>query len=84
MEVGYVREWVPKERSKHTVSGELALEGFLRGVFDSMDLVVSIEIAAGITASNLEEYAEGTGTLIRRIGNDLTARVELLEKGACR
>ena len=83
MEVGSVRQWVPKERAKHTVSGELALEGFLRSVFDAMDAVVRTEISGGITASSLENYAPEIGELVGRIVNDVIARVELLEKGTC-
>jgi len=82
-EVGWVRENVAKERVKHTVSGELALKGFLQGVYDTMDSVVTTEIAAGITASNLESYAPDISPLVIRIANDVTARVELLEKGTC-
>jgi hypothetical protein len=83
MEVGYVRQWIPKQRLQHTVSGELALEGFLRSIFDAMDSVVSTESIAGITASNLEDFAAESGDLIKRIANDVTARVELLEKETC-
>jgi hypothetical protein len=82
-EVGWVREYVAKERVKHTVSGELALKDFLQGVYDTMDSVVTTEIAAGITASNLESYSPEISPLVIRIGNDVTARVQLLEKGAC-
>jgi len=83
MQVGYVRQWVAKERTKHTVSGELHLFGFLQGVYDQMESVVVMEIAAGVTASNLEKYAPELGGLGKQIGNDVTARVELLEKGSC-
>jgi hypothetical protein len=83
MQVGYVRQWVAKERTKHTVSGELGLDGFLRGVFDAMDSVVVTEIAAGVTVSNLEKYAPELSPLMIQIANDVTARVELLEKGTC-
>lgn len=83
LQIGYLHQKVPKERLKHTVSGELALEGFLRGVFDSMDSVVAVESIGGITASNLEKYAPSVSAFIGRISNDLIARVELLEKDTC-
>ena len=82
-EVGWVREYVGKQRQKRTVSGELALDGFLRGVFDGMESIVSMEIAAGLTLSNLENYAPEISKLNIQIANDVTARVELLEKGIC-
>jgi hypothetical protein len=82
-EVGYVRQYVAKQRGKRTVSGELALEGFLRGVYDTMDSVVAIESSARLTLSHLENFAPPIGKLVISIGNDVTARVELLEKGNC-
>lgn len=82
-ELGWVREYVAKQRTKHTVSGELALERFLRGAYDEMDSVVTTEIAYGITASNLESYVPEISPLMIRVANDVTARVELLEKGTC-
>jgi hypothetical protein len=83
MQTGYVRQYVAKEHARHTVSGELALEGFLRGVFDAMESMVATETIAGVTASNVEKYAPEIAPLQARIGNDVTARVELLEKATC-
>lgn len=82
-EAAWVHQYVGKERAKHTVSGELALRGFLEGVFNTMDNIVQTEIAAGITLSDLEKYAPEISPFIIRIANDATARVELLEKGTC-
>jgi hypothetical protein len=82
-EIDYVRQSLAKQRAKHTVSGELSLDAFLRGVYDAMSSVVAMEVASGITASNLESYFAEIGKLNGRIGNDVQARVELLEKGTC-
>jgi hypothetical protein len=82
-EIDYVRQSLAKQRAKHTVSGELSLDGFLRGVYDAMSSVVAMEVAGGVTASNLDSYFAEIGGLNMRIGNDVQARVELLEKGTC-
>ena len=83
MQIGYVRQYVARERSRHTVSGELALEGFLRGVFDAMESMVATETITGVTASDVEKYAPEIAPLSAQIGNDVAARVELLEKATC-
>jgi len=57
MQVGYVRRTVAKERIKHTVSGELNLLDFVRGVFDANEAVVSLEATSQLTLSNLESFA---------------------------
>ncbi len=82
-EVGWTAQYVTKERTKHTVSDELALKGFLDGVFSAMESVVQAEDAAGVTLSDLDKYAAEQGKLIGRVGNDVSARVELLEKATC-
>jgi len=82
-EVTWARQYVAKERVKHTVSGELSLKGFLEGVFSVMDNVAQTEVAAGVKLSELEKFATEQGSLNIRIGNDVIARVELLEKGTC-
>ena len=82
-EVVWTRQSVAKERLKHSVSGELELRGFLQGVFDMMDNVVRTEVAAGVTLSDVEKYAPEISSLLLRMSNDVTARVELLEKGNC-
>jgi hypothetical protein len=83
MQVGYARQFVAKQRVKRTVSGELALQTFIHGVFDSMQSVVMMEISAGLTLSALETLAPQIGKLDGLISNDVIARVELLEKGTC-
>jgi hypothetical protein len=82
-EIGWVRKWIEKQRIRRTVSGELALRGFLQGVYDAIDIVVSLEVAGQVTLSTLEKYAPEIGGLIIPISNDVSARVELLEKGTC-
>ena len=83
MEIGNIRQFVAKQRVKRTVYGELALHGFLTSVYDAMDSVVSFEVAGGLTPSGLEKYAPELSALDIRIGNDVNARVALLEKGSC-
>ena len=83
LEIGYVRQSLAKLRVKRTVSEELALHGFLRGVHDAMDSVVGMEVASGLTLSSLESYGSEISKIERLIANDVTVRVELLEKGAC-
>jgi hypothetical protein len=82
-QVAYTRQSVGKQRAKRTVSGELALQGFLRGIYDAMSSVVEIEVASGLTLSTLEKFAPDLSKLTIPLANDVTARVELLEKGTC-
>jgi hypothetical protein len=67
MQVEYVRQSVMKERVRHSISGELALERFLSGVFDQMESVVMTELDAGVTASHLEKYAPEISPLMIQI-----------------
>lgn len=84
MQVGYARQFVAKQRIKRTVSGDLALEGFLRGIFDSMDSMMITEVSAGVTISaDLDAFAPQISKLEISISNGVTARVKLLEKGTC-
>jgi hypothetical protein len=83
MQVGYARQSVLKQRVKRTVSGELALQTFIHGIFDSMQSVVMLEISAGLTLSTLETLAPQISKLDGLISNDVAARVGLLEKGQC-
>jgi hypothetical protein len=83
MEVGNVRTFVAAQRFKRTVSGELALAGFLEGVFDAMGDEVSLESAVGLRLSDVDKHASELSALIIRIKNDVTARVQLLENGSC-
>jgi hypothetical protein len=82
-EVGNIRVFVAKQRVKRTVYGELGLKGFLQSLYDVMYSIVNIEEAAGLTLSSLEKYSPELSVLLIRIGNDVLARVELLENGAC-
>ena len=83
MEVGNIRLYVAKQRVKRTVSGELALFGFLQSLYDLMGDIVGLEVAVGLTLSSLEKFAPELGALCGRIGDDVYARVALLEKGSC-
>jgi hypothetical protein len=82
-EIEWTRVSLAKERTKHTVSEELHLRGFLTGLQDMMGNVLSTEDAAGITISDLEKYAPEVSSFLIELGNDVTARVELLEKATC-
>jgi hypothetical protein len=83
MEIGNIRQYVAKQRVKRTVSGELALSGFLQSLYDAGEEVVNFEGLTGLTLSSLEKYAPELATLEIRIGDDVEARVALLEKGTC-
>jgi hypothetical protein len=84
MQVEYARQYVFKQHMKRTVSGELALESFLRGIFDMMDSMMITEVSAGVTISaDLDAFAPQISKLEVSLANDVTARVELLEKGTC-
>ncbi len=83
MEVGNIRPYIAKQRTKRTVSGELALYNFLEGLFDAGHSMVWMEDFGGLTLSSIEKYAPELGALYARIGNDVIARVTLLEKGTC-
>jgi hypothetical protein len=82
MEAGKVRAFVAKQRLKRTVSGELALADFLENLFDAMGDEVSLASVSGLTLSDLDKDSELRAVIVR-IKNDLTARVKLLEEGAC-
>jgi hypothetical protein len=84
MEVGNIRLSVVNQRVKHTVLGEVALSGFIRSLYDVMGDEVHLEDAAGLTLSSLEKYAPELSALSIRIGNDVFARVELLEQGTAK
>jgi hypothetical protein len=83
MEVGYIRTYVAKLQTKRTVTGELALSGFLMSLLDSMNKELDWEAIANGTLSDIEKYAPELVTLNINIGNDVRARVALLEKGTC-
>lgn len=83
MEIGYIRTYVAKLQTKRTVTGELALSGFLMSLYDSMNEEVGWEAIANVTLSDIEKYAPELSALNIHIGNDVRARVALLEKGTC-
>lgn len=83
MEIGYIRVYLPKLRAKRTVTGELALSGFMQSLFDIGEEIVWEEDFSGLTLTHLEKDAPGWSALEMRIGNDVNARVALLEKGTC-
>jgi len=80
IEVKNARDYVHQERVHRRVSKELALHGFLQGIFDSMHNILILEPRS---YAPLESYAREMGELIAKVANDTTARVELLEKGTC-
>jgi hypothetical protein len=82
-QIGWAREYVVQERAQHTVSGEFALEGFIRGIFDNLDTIGQLESAVGVSPAIVDKYAPELSPLMIRISNDLTRRIELLEKGKC-
>ncbi len=83
MEIGNIRVAVAKLRVKRTVSGELALLGFMQSLFDVGEEIVWEEDFSGLTLTSLEKYAPELSALEIRIGNDVNVRVALLEKGTC-
>jgi hypothetical protein len=84
IEIGYIRDYVARQTVKRTVSGELALSGFLQSLFGVGEEIVWMESFSGLTLTHLEEYAPELSELVIRIGNDVNARVALLEKNSCR
>jgi hypothetical protein len=83
VEIGNIRLYLTKLQSKRTVSGELALFSFMRGLFDVGEEIVWEEIFSGVTLTSLEKYVPELSALEIRIGNDVNARVALLEKDTC-
>jgi hypothetical protein len=82
-QVAYTRQSLRTQHAKRTVSGELALQEFLRGIYDAMSSIVEIELASGLTLSTLEKFAPDLSRLTIPLANDVTVRVEHLEKGTC-
>jgi hypothetical protein len=68
---------------KRTVSDELVLSLSLQTLSDSIEEEVGVEAVANMTLSDLEKFAPELTTLRLRIGNDVIARVALLEKSTC-
>jgi hypothetical protein len=83
MEIANIRVYLPKLRAKRTVTGELALSGFMQSLFDIGEEIVWEEDFSGLTLTHLEKEAPEFSALEIRIGNDVNARVALLEKGLC-
>jgi hypothetical protein len=84
MQVGSIRAHVAKQQVKRTVLGELGLSGFLQCLYNVVgDEVQLLEDAGGLTLSSLENYFPELSALSVRIGNDVLARLALLEKGTC-
>jgi hypothetical protein len=82
-EIGYIRDYIARQTVKRTVSGELALSGFLQSLFDIGEEIVWMEDFSGLTLTHLEKDAPELSELVIRIGNDVNARVALLEKKTC-
>jgi hypothetical protein len=83
MDVNNIRQSVARLRIKRTVSEELSLRDFLEGIFDAMNEIETLENAAGVAPYIFEKNAPELGSLYGRIGNDVLARLALLEKGTC-
>ncbi len=84
MEIDIIRKEVSKLRVKRSASGELALEESLDTFFDSTALWESTDdFASLVHFDDSVKAGLDAGMLVTRIGNDVQARVEMLEKGAC-
>jgi hypothetical protein len=83
IEIDNIRTYVAKLRKRRTVSGEVALYGFMQSLYDSMGAEVDTEAIANVTLSHIETFAPEMSTLGVRIGSDSMARLELLEKETC-
>jgi hypothetical protein len=83
MEISNVRLYLARLQAKRTVSGELALSGFMQALYDFGEEIVWEEAVSGLALTSLEKYEPQLSELIMRIGNDVNARVALLEKGTC-
>ena len=82
-EIDNIRTFIYMQRRKRTVQGELALMMFLNSLFDEGEEIVSREVLAGVTLSNLETYAPEMSTFSKDLFVDIQERVALLEKGVC-
>ncbi len=84
MEIDIIRKEVLKLRVKRSVSGELAMEESLDTFFNSIALWESADDFGSLV--HFDDSAKAgldAGMLVTRIGNDVQARVEMLEKGTC-
>ena len=81
--IGDIRRTVTEQRVRRTVSGELALLGFMRSLND-MGRVIKWDVTVmSRTPNSSFDFGPELGALVGRIGNDVSARVALLEKGNC-
>jgi hypothetical protein len=83
MEIGNIRTYAAKLQAKRTVSGELELWEFLQSLSDIGGEIVWQETVNCLTLSSIEKYEPQLNELSMRTGNDVLARVALLEKGRC-
>lgn len=81
IDIGGIRLAVAEQRAKRTVSGELALSGFMRSLYE-MGKVISSELTVMSRATDSRfDFGPELSALEIRIDNDVNARVLLLEKG---
>jgi hypothetical protein len=83
VEVSNIRTYIALQQHKRSVSGELALFGFLQSLYDIGQEIVWEEDFSGLTLTHFEKYAPELSSLEIRINNDAMARVALLEKSTC-
>jgi hypothetical protein len=84
MEIDIIRKEASKLRGKRSVSGELALEESLDTFFYSIAQWESAnDFSSLVHFDDSAKAGLDAGILVTRIGNDVQARVEMLEKGNC-
>ncbi|MGA2832842.1 MAG: hypothetical protein ABSE55_07195 [Terracidiphilus sp.] len=84
LEIRNIRSFIAMQRQKHTVSGELAISGFLQSITGTMEDEVMLEIASQMSITDFEHFASEQFSLEAELGMDLQARVKMLEEGTCR
>ena len=82
-EIGNIRIFIAKLKTKRTVHDELALKEFLNSLFDAGGDIVWQEDVAHLSLTHLEKHAAELSAIIVRISNDVNARVLLLEADPC-
>jgi hypothetical protein len=83
IQIGYIRDRIAKQTVKRTVSGELSLYNHIQSLRTTWETIVMLEATNNLTLTHLEKYLPGFSELEMRIGNDVIARVALLEKNTC-
>jgi hypothetical protein len=83
IQIGYIRDCIAKQTVKRTVSGELSLYMHIQSLWSTWEDIGWLEISNDLTLTHLEKYISEFSELERRIGNDVIARVALLEKNTC-